>query len=206
MPYASDQVFRIGVVTGSSRSRRVSPHIVQYVCDLLGTASPKVKLDTIDLREHPLPLFDDTALPAHLPAQDPTPHYEHEYSRKWSAVIRQYDGFIFVTPQYNWSIPASLKNALDHLYHEWAGKPAAIVTYGAKGGRRAALHLQHILTGLHMEPVGPEISLVLGLEIGNAAIEAKRLSDETGRQWETAGMEQKLRDAFSDMCKQLEGQ
>jgi NAD(P)H-dependent FMN reductase len=53
-----------------------------------------------------------------------------------------------VTPQYNWS--AALKNALDYLYKEWNGKPAAMVTYGSHGGRKCAEQLQQVLTGLKM--------------------------------------------------------
>ena len=60
---------------------------------------------------------------------------------------------MYVTPQYNWGYPAPLKNALDHLYGEWAGKPAMIVTYGGHGGGRCAEQLLQVLQGLKMKPV-----------------------------------------------------
>ena len=60
---------------------------------------------------------------------------------------------MFLTPQYNWSYPAALKNALDHLYREWHDKPALIISYGHRGGGRAADHLQQVLQGLRMKPV-----------------------------------------------------
>jgi len=68
---------------------------------------------------------------------------------------------VFVTPQYNWGYPAALKNALDHLYSEWAGKPAMIVTYGGHGGGRCAAQLRQVLEGLHMQPLATMPALVL---------------------------------------------
>ena len=59
---------------------------------------------------------------------------------------------MFVTPQYNWGYPAPLKNALDHLFKEWSGKPAMIVTYGGHGGVRCAAQLRQVLDGLDMKP------------------------------------------------------
>ena len=71
---------------------------------------------------------------------------------------------IFVTPQYNWGYPAPLKNALDHLYKEWAGKPAMIVSYGGHGGGRCAQQLRQVLDGLHMQPVTTMPGLILPRE------------------------------------------
>lgn len=71
----------------------------------------------------------------------------------------QYKSYIFVTPQYNWSILAALKNALDYLFHEWAGKPAAIVSYENKGGPKATNHLCAIMAGLHMRLLETVVAL-----------------------------------------------
>jgi NAD(P)H-dependent FMN reductase len=60
---------------------------------------------------------------------------------------------VFVTPQYNWGYPAPLKNAIDHLYKEWHGKPAMIVSYGHHGGGKCASQLNQVLKGVHMKPV-----------------------------------------------------
>ncbi len=85
--------------------------------------------------------------------------YEHDHTRAWSRTVDSYQGFIFVFPQYNWGYPAPLKNALDFLYAEWAGKPAALVTHGTRGGGRAATQLSEVLHGLHMRPVEPFVLL-----------------------------------------------
>lgn len=76
-------------------------------------------------------------------------------------MIGGFDGFIFVTPEYNGAIPASLKNALDYLYAEWAEKPAAIVSYGGVGGVRAAESLRGLLSHIGMWPLKQQVSLTL---------------------------------------------
>lgn len=129
-----------------------------------------ITLKILDLAAQQLPLYDETIIPASLPAQDPTPHYTRAHTRAWSSVVRSFDAFIFVTPQYNWSIPASLKNALDYLFHEWKGKPAGIVSYGGRGGAKAADHLRGVLTGLRMRVVGTSPGLAVrftGLPVGS---------------------------------------
>jgi NAD(P)H-dependent FMN reductase len=64
--------------------------------------------------------------------------------------VQSYDGFLFVFPQYNWGYPAVLKNALDYLYQEWHDKPASFITYGTRGGSKAAEQFTGVLQGLHM--------------------------------------------------------
>ncbi|KAJ5650853.1 uncharacterized protein N7484_004576 [Penicillium longicatenatum] len=129
----------VAIVTCSTRIPRLNPTITQYIHDVLASdptiptrkatspssdASPDtdprhITLTILDLAAQSLPLYDEYVIPASLPPTDPTPHYSKEHTRAWSKVVRQYDAFIFVTPQYNWSIPASLKNALDYLFFEW---------------------------------------------------------------------------------------
>jgi NAD(P)H-dependent FMN reductase len=95
-------------------------------------------------------------------------HYAFPHTKAWSAKVAEADGFVFVTPQYNWGYPAPLKNALDHLYQEWAGKPAVIVAYGSHGGNKCAAQLCQVLEGLHMRP----IATMPGLRLARARIEA----------------------------------
>jgi NAD(P)H-dependent FMN reductase len=104
----------------------------------------------IDLKEVNLPMFDEPASPL-------MQQYQHEHTKNWSKVIDGSDGFIFVTPEYNHSIPASLKNALDYLAIEWRYKPAGLISYGANpGGARAVEHLRSVLAALWVYDMGGE--------------------------------------------------
>jgi NAD(P)H-dependent FMN reductase len=103
-------------------------------------------LETVDLADYPLPLSPAGAV---IPAKVTTAGgYGNAQVDAFSLKIAGYDGFVFVTPQYNWSIPGVLKVSLDHLLHEWAGKPAVIVSYGGRGGAKAAAHLREIWQGV----------------------------------------------------------
>jgi NAD(P)H-dependent FMN reductase len=108
----------------------------------------------VDLADWPLPLDDEPAIPA-LGA------YASEYTRAWSAKIASADGLVFVTPQYNWGYPAGLKNALDHLYREWHGKAAVIVSYGGHGGGKCAAQLRQVAEGLKLRVAATMPGLVL---------------------------------------------
>lgn len=123
--------------------------------------------------------------------------------------MRKYDAFIFVTPQYNWSIPASLKNALDYLFHEWKGKPAGIVSYGSRGGGKAADHLKGILTGLKMVVVGsaPGLSVkYTGLPVGLASEDEERvwLDERDVAGWRDAGVEGMMRNLGMELVCELD--
>ena len=128
----------------STRSRRGSSE--RYA----PPSSSRVEL--VDLQEIDLPFLDEPIMAARG-------RYEHEHTVRWSELVRSYDGFVFVFPQYNWGYPAVLKNALDFLYHEWADKPAGLVTYGSRGGGLAATQLRQVLQGLHMRSTETNIEL-----------------------------------------------
>lgn len=171
----------IAIITGSTRPLRLSAPIAAIVhahvaAALAASPAPAPRLTTLDLAEQALPFLDEP-VPAAMVA-DPA-HYAHAHTRAWSARVAPHDAFVFVTPQYNWSMPGVLKNALDFLFHEWKGKPALIVTYGGHGGGKAAEALKAVLQGLHMEVVDEALGLSLGkLEGGvNDAVGKGALSD-----------------------------
>ncbi|KAI0012732.1 flavoprotein-like protein [Xylariaceae sp. FL0662B] len=216
----------IAIIICSTRPGRINPFVARHVLDemtragagqetsnsISGAEHPKVKLELVDLAAQHLPLGEEPTVPARLPAGDPTPHYGHASTRAWSAVVRRHDAFVFVTPQYNWSVPASLKNALDLLYHEWAGKPAAIVTYGSRGGPKAAGHLRQIMAGLHMGPVAepavalklvwPEKEPALGEKQQQGTAEAKAQAAMC-QLWRTEGEDDKIRAMYTELVKLL---
>ena len=89
--------------------------------------------------------------------------YTHEHTKAWSATVDAADAYVFVTPEYNFTFTAPLKNALDFLFHEWMRKPAGIVSYGgASGGIRAAQALKPVLTTLKVMPI-PEAVAIQGV-------------------------------------------
>ncbi len=125
---------RIYIVIGSTRPNRIGRQAAEWVLSNL-PPSTVFEAELLDLNDWVLPLSDEPEIPA-------AGIYVHEHTRAWSRKIATADGYIFVTPQYNWGYPASLKNALDHLFKEWNGKPAVIVSYGHHGGGKAATQLR----------------------------------------------------------------
>jgi NAD(P)H-dependent FMN reductase len=143
------------VIIGSVRKQRICPQVAAWVAETGAAAGVATNFELVDLRDWPLPMDDEPDIPAGKPP------YANALTQAWSRKIAAADAIVFVTPQYNWGYPAPLKNALDHLFHEWAGKPAMIVTYGGHGGGRCAEQLRQVVGALHMAPVATMPALVL---------------------------------------------
>ncbi|KAF7161720.1 hypothetical protein CNMCM5623_007207 [Aspergillus felis] len=146
----------IGIIVCSQRVPRSGLQITNFVLNSIQKAYPTANLRLIDLATWNLPMYNEPGIPSFITSPD---GYTHELTRKWSEEIASHAGFIFVTPQYNWGYPASIKNAIDYLFHEWTGKPAMIVSYGGHGGGKAAQQLLQVLQGLRMQPVEPLVAL-----------------------------------------------
>jgi NAD(P)H-dependent FMN reductase len=144
---------RVAVVVCSTRPTRICPGIARWVLQAAQEESP-LRYELIDLAEVNLPFLDE-------PLKAALGQYQHEHTRAWSRLVSSYDGFLFVSPQYNWGYPAPLKNALDFLYREWAGKAASCVTYGTRGGAKAALQLHGVLEGLHMRQLDDHLEVII---------------------------------------------
>ncbi|MEZ2127801.1 MULTISPECIES: NADPH-dependent FMN reductase [unclassified Sinorhizobium] len=143
----------IQVIIGSVRPSRIGDQIASWVLQTVKGLTD-LRFEIVDLKDWHLPLDDEPNQPKHG-------GYVQPHTQAWSDKIRQADGFIFLTPQYNWGYPASLKNALDHLYSEWEAKPTVIVSYGHRGGVKAAEQLRQVLVGLHMVPTQTDTNLFL---------------------------------------------
>ena len=141
------------VIGGSVRARRLCIQVADWVA-AVGRETSGGAFEVVDLKAWPLPLDDEPGIPA-------AGGYVQDHTRAWSEKIKSAGALIFVTPQYNWGYPAALKNALDHLFAEWAGKPAIIVTYGGHGGGKCAEQLQQVVEALHMKlaPTMPAFTL-----------------------------------------------
>jgi NAD(P)H-dependent FMN reductase len=133
------------VVMGSTRAGRLCPKIAAWVISVARDATD-LTFELADLVDWPLPMTDEPGIPA-------LGGYRQAHTCAWSDKVTGADAIMFVTPQYNWGYPAPLKNAIDHLYKEWTGKPVAIVTYGGHGGGKCAAQLRQVTEGLKMRPV-----------------------------------------------------
>ncbi|WP_037569120.1 NADPH-dependent FMN reductase [Phaeacidiphilus oryzae] len=144
---------KIAVILGSTRPGRNGEAVANWV---LTRAKERAdaEYELVDLLDHPLPHLDE-AVPASRGA------YEGEHTRAWSARIKEFDGYIFVTPEYNHSTSGVLKNAIDYLYSEWNNKAAAFVSYGSLGGTRAIEHLRAISSELQLAHVRQQLSFSL---------------------------------------------
>jgi NAD(P)H-dependent FMN reductase len=135
-------MYKLKIISATVRPGRKGPIIANWIAE---TAKVKGTFDVevLDLGEIALPLMNEAVHPIMR-------QYEHEHSKQWSAKIEEADAFIFVTAEYDYSYPASLKNALEYLVHEWAYKPAGLVSYsaGAFAGVRAVMSLKNDLLSL----------------------------------------------------------
>ncbi|KAI2889342.1 hypothetical protein CBS147353_10789 [Aspergillus niger] len=148
----------IGLIICSQRTPRAGPQIATFIHNTIRQFYPPetATITTIDLAEWNLPLYNESGMPSFISSAD---EYEHEHTKAWSREISRHEAFIFVTPQYNWGYPASVKNAIDYLFHEWKGKAALVVSYGGHGGGKAAAQLRQVLQGVRMRPLERMVEL-----------------------------------------------
>ncbi|MDQ3628512.1 MAG: NAD(P)H-dependent oxidoreductase [Actinomycetota bacterium] len=148
---------RIGIVLGSTRPGRGGEMVARWVEDVARRhAHDDTTFEVVDLADHSLPLLDEP-LPAIFS------DYRAPHTRRWADTIGSFDGFVFVTPEYNHSVPAAL-NAIDFLFAEWSDKEAGFVSYGFDGGTRAVEHLRLVLAELQVAGVRTQVALSLRTE------------------------------------------
>ena len=136
---------RIGIIIGSTREGRFGDKPAAWMHALAGQRVD-LQFELIDLRDHPLPFFDEALPLTWAPAK-------HAAAQAWAARIASLDGFIAVTPEYNHGPAAVLKNALDYAYAEFNRKPIAFVGYGGVGAARAIEQLRLNAVELQMAPI-----------------------------------------------------
>jgi NAD(P)H-dependent FMN reductase len=144
----------ISVIVGSTRPGRFSEKPAHWILQHLNRRDG-VDGRLLDLRDFPMPFFDQPVPPA-MPGR---PAYENEVVRRWTAAIAQSDGFVFVTPEYNYGPSAVLKNAIDWVYPEWNRKAAAFVSYGSAGGARGVQQLRETAIELQLAPIRSSVPI-----------------------------------------------
>jgi len=138
----------ISVIVGSTREGRFSEMPARWIFQHLKKRDG-VDARLLDLRDFAMPFFDQRVTPA-TPGRAT---FEYEAVRKWTAAIALSDGFVFVTPEYNYGPSAVLKNAIDWVYPEWHRKPICFVSYGSMGGARGVQQLRQSVVELQMAPI-----------------------------------------------------
>jgi NAD(P)H-dependent FMN reductase len=144
---------KIGIILGSTRPNRNGEAVAHWVNELASRRND-AEFELVDIKDFNLPLLDEPVPPS-------MGHYSKEHTKAWAAKVSSFDGFVFVTPEYNHSTSGALKNAIDFLYAEWNNKAAAFVSYGSAGGVRAVEHLRLIMAELQIADVRNQVFLSL---------------------------------------------
>ncbi|MFG2357932.1 NADPH-dependent FMN reductase [Streptomyces sp. NPDC048521] len=153
---------KIAIILGSTRPGRNGKAVADWVVDRAG-ARTAAEYELVDLADYPLPHLDEAIPPS-------MGQYQGEHTKAWAAKIAEFDGYIFVTPEYNHSTSGVLKNAIDYLYGEWNNKAAAFVSYGSLGGARAIEHLRAVASELQLAHVRQQLSFSLFTDFENFSL------------------------------------
>ena len=149
---------RIGIIVGSVREGRLGESVGEWVLQIASGRDASYEL--IDLKSFDLPLLTSPVPPAMANRQ-----YNDERVSRWGRAIDDCDGFVFVSPEYNHSVPGAFKNAVDSIGPEWQGKPVGFVAYASEDGIRAVEAWRQILANFSMPTVRNQVSLNLFTDV-----------------------------------------
>jgi NAD(P)H-dependent FMN reductase len=155
-------VVTIAVVVGSTRPGRIGKPVADWACQRAQQRTD-ARFELVDLESFHLPLLDEPVPPS-------LGHYSKDHTKQWAAKVAEFDGFVFVTPEYNHGTSGALKNAIDYLYKEWNNKAAGFVGYGSAGGARAVEHLRLVMAELQVATVRNQLALSLFTDFENYSV------------------------------------
>ena len=145
-------MLRLQIITVSTRPGRKGPAVASWF-EQRARAHGAFEVEVVDLADVGLPLLDE-------PEHPRLRKYQHEHTKRWSAIVERGEAYVFVTPEYNFSAPPSLLNAIDYLYTEWAEKPAAFVSYGGvSAGLRGVQMAKQALTSVGVMPIVASVAI-----------------------------------------------
>jgi NAD(P)H-dependent FMN reductase len=153
---------KIGIVLGSTRPGRKSEAIGHWFLEQARTRTD-AEFEIVDIAHYNLPLLDEPMPPSRG-------QYQKEHTKAWAARIATFDGYVFVTPEYNHGPSGALKNAIDFLSKEWHNKAAGFVGYGAIGGARAIEQLRLVLSECQVATVRAQVGLSLHTDFENFSV------------------------------------
>lgn len=144
---------KIGIVVGSTRPNRFADTPTHWI-KAHAEKRDDFAVEVLDLRDFPMPFFDEAASPAWGPSANPV-------AQAWQQKVAEMDGFVFITAEYNHAPTAVLKNAVDYAYTEWNKKPVTFVGYGGVGGARAVEQLRLAAVELQLAPIRNAVHILM---------------------------------------------
>ncbi|EOR96457.1 hypothetical protein ADIARSV_0360 [Arcticibacter svalbardensis MN12-7] len=145
-------MYKLKIISSTVRPGRKGPLVAEWIAGL-AKETGDFDVEVLDLGEINLPLMNERMHPM-------LRKYEHEHTKKWSALIEEADAFVFVTAEYDHGYPSPLRNAIEYLVHEWAYKAAGIVSYaGISAGTRASNDLKRDLATMKMVPLTEQVNI-----------------------------------------------
>jgi NAD(P)H-dependent FMN reductase len=155
-------MLNLAIVVGSTRPGRVGEAVARWVYGLAQQRGD-AEFELVDIQQFNLPLLDEPIPPSQG-------KYSKEHTKNWAAKVASFDGYVFVTPEYNHGISGALKNAIDFLYAEWNNKAAGFVGYGSAGGVRAVEHLRLVMAEVQVATVRNQVMLSLRDDFENYSV------------------------------------
>jgi len=152
-------MIKLAIIIGSTRPGRVGEAVARWVYEL-AQKRRDVEFELVDIKDFDLPLLDEPVPPSQG-------KYSKEHTKRWAEKIASFDGYVFVTPEYNHGISGALKNAIDFLFAEWNNKAAGFVGYGSAGGVRAVEHLRLVMAEVQVATVRNQVALSLFTDFEN---------------------------------------
>ena len=144
---------KIAIIIGSTRPGRKGQVVADWVYQLASQRTD-AQFEVVDLLDYHLPHLDEVMPPS-------MGQYANDHTKIWAAKVAEFDGYVFVTPEYNHGTSGALKNAIDFVYAEWNNKAAGFVSYGSAGGVRAVEHLRLVTAELQIATVRAQVSFSL---------------------------------------------
>jgi NAD(P)H-dependent FMN reductase len=155
-------MLKVAIIIGSTRPGRKADAVANWVFDI-ATRRGDATYEIVDIADFDLPLLDEPMPPS-------MGQYSRPHTHGWAARIADFDAFVFVTPEYNHSMPGALKNAIDYLFREWNDKAAGFVGYGSVGGARAVEQLRLVMGELKVADVRASVALSLFTDFENFTV------------------------------------
>ena len=145
-------MYSLKIIIASTRPGRKGISVANWFIETV-KKYPDFNVEVLDLAEINLPFIDE---PNHPRLQQ----YTKEHTKQWSNTIDSSDAFVFIIPEYNYSMPPTLLNAIDFLYKEWNYKPVGLVSYGGiSGGTRSAQMSKQVMTAVKLMPLAEGVTL-----------------------------------------------